>query len=207
MYKSMKKGVNKQTFIGDNSWMMSSISCIIGAFLFMIPSIIWENGFTALLALIGVLFGYFGPVIMSSTVEIDEHVDIKKSAGEEYEAIIKRYEVSHPNKRVVFWITLLTAWTGIGWLVAIYMGTSKKLITLPDRMVDELNSLADMRTSNPPVHIENNKPKYVNERVTTIPAKRVRLYGDCKSCSAPYSIFVKPGENAECEHCGTPIGA
>ena len=207
MYTDMKEGFDKQTFIGDNSWMTSLIACVIVVFLFWMPAFIWENAFTGFLVLIGFLVGYFWPVIMCGNADIGEHEDIKKSAEEDYEAIVKRYEVHHPSKRAVFWITLLTGWSVIGWLIALYIGSSKKTITLPDRMVDELNSLAGIRTSHPPVHTENIQPNYVDETVATIPAQPVRLNGACKSCSARYNIFLKPGDHAECDHCGTPIDA
>jgi hypothetical protein len=207
MNTDMKEGFDKHTFIGDDSWIASLIACSIMVFLFWIPAFIWENAFTGFLVLIGFLLGYFWPFIQCSSANIDEHEDIKESAGEEYEGIVKRYEVHHPSKWTVFWITLLTGWSVIGWLIANSIGTSKKTITLPDRMVDELNSLAGISTSHPPVHTENIQPNYVDETVATISAPPVKLNGTCKSCSARYNIFLKPGDHAECDHCGTPIGA
>jgi hypothetical protein len=207
MYTDMKEGFYKQTFIGDNSWMTSLISAAVIVFLFWIPDAIWDNGFTGFLYAIGYLIGYFWPVIICGNADIGEHEDIKMSAEEDYEAIVKRYEVHHPSKRAVFWITLLTGWSIIGWLIANYMASSKKTITLPDRMVDELNSLAGIRTSHPPVHTENIQPNYVDETAATIPAQPIRLNGVCKSCSARYNIFLEPGDYAECDHCGTPIGS
>lgn len=205
----MKKGFNKTVLIGDGQWISSGGGIIFLVAAMVWPLSVWENGFTGFLGAIGIILGYVGPIMVCSFAEIGEHVLIKETAGESYDILIKKYKIRHPKYRSVFWITLLLGWTGIGWLIAIYQAASEELIDLPDGMVDELNNLAGIRTSHPPVHSEEVQPNNVNETVATDakpPALPVRLKGTCESCGARYSILLKPGDHAECDHCGSPIG-
>ena len=185
----------RRVAIGSGGFITTVFAAILIGLFFVWPAFIWDNGLVRISSLIGVLLFLFFPVL-SSNNDIEAHEAVKELYGKVYENLREKYEVVHPNKRAVFWITLLLGWTSIGWLVAMYMFTAKKEIELPIAFIDELNQLVAKDTTS--FNDTENQVNLSSQKRGDIPAGPITV--TCEFCGG--AVLTRKGA---CQQCGAPV--
>ena len=214
----MSSHFSERVEIGDGKWVSSFFAAVFVFLFFSWPAMIWDNGFVHFLVLIGLIFVCFWPIIQCDA-DIAEHAEIKKTASETYDSLVKKYGIKHPRKTAVIFITWFFGWTGIGWFIALYLAESKQIIDLPAGFVRELNQLYDKTfptnlTSNSIAEEKRNEPQaLINDgsasldkknslQGSTTPPIMAKVSTICKTCGANNTVINSRSSHHTCEFCG-----
>lgn len=186
--------LNSRVYIGDGKFIINILNTILVFIIFAFPILFWQNLITYILILIGFGYLYWAPTIICFTAEIDEHAEFKNSSKEPYEKLLEKYNIKHPNRKIVFWINLLFGNTIIGWFIAFHFASSKEIIVLPDAFLNELEKLninKEYLVETPTYFTQENSSSSMNMNITSI---------FCTKCGES-----NLENNLKCTQCGHPL--
>ncbi|MBU6171350.1 MAG: superinfection immunity protein [Verrucomicrobia bacterium] len=218
----MTRHFSESVEVGDGKWISGFFTAAFGFLFFSWPAMIWDNGFVAFLALLGIIYLFFAPIFQCDA-NIAEHAEIKSKSSESYDSLVRKYGIKHPNKNAVIWINWLLGATVIGWFIALYLAHSKKTLDLPAGFVRELNQLYDktfptnLSANNITDDLRNVPQAYAKDETASLDKKKTlgelstppiieKVNTICKTCGANNTVTSGRSPHHTCEFCGGTLG-